>query len=131
MSFISAFTKGNWIKKATTYVSNSEKMKALLSQLGSCLSRKGLQGIKESLVLMRNYLYDITTGKYKEYNKGKMLLVVAAVIYVVSPFDFLPDLLPGGLIDDVSIAVWAIKEVGEELNRYKEKMKDDSPKIEK
>ena len=70
---------------------------------------------------MRDYLRDVTTGNYKDYNTGKMLLIVAAVVYVVSPFDFLPDLLPGGLIDDVSIAVWAMKEVSEELKKYKEK----------
>lgn len=121
MSFITAFTKGGWLKKAKVYVYNPQKMKTLLTQLGACLSRKGLRGIKDSLLLMRDYLRDVTTGNYKDYNTGKMLLIVAAVVYVVSPFDFLPDLLPGGLIDDVSIAVWAMKEVSEELKKYKEK----------
>ncbi len=121
MSFITAFTRGNWLKKAKAYSSNSKKMKVLLSQLAVCISRKGFRGVKDSLILMRDYLYDVTTGKYKEYNSGKMLLVIAAIIYVVSPLDFLPDILPGGLIDDVSIALWVMKEVGDELKKYKDK----------
>ena len=126
MSYITAFTKGKWVKKATNYVSNPQKMKMLIAQLGNCFSRKGLQNIKKTLVLIRDYLRDVTTGRYKEYHTGKLILIVAAVIYVVSPLDFLPDLLPGGLIDDVSIAVWVMKEVGEELEKYKNKKKEES-----
>lgn len=126
MNFITAFKRGSWLKKAKVYAYNPKKMKVLLTQLGACLSRKGLREIKDSLLLMRDYLRDVTTGKYKEYSTGKMLLVVASIIYVVSPFDFLPDLLPGGLIDDVSIAVWVMKEVGDELKRYKERLIDTS-----
>lgn len=120
MNFVTLFNKGKWINKAKDYISNSKKMTVLISQLGFYLSRKGLREIKDSLVLMRNYLSDITTGKYKEYSKAKLILVVAAVIYVVSPLDLFPDFLLGGLIDDVSIIAWVLKEIGEELEKYKE-----------
>lgn len=95
-------------------------MKTLISKLGFYLSRKGLHEIKDSLVLMRNYLSDITTGKYKDYSKAKLVIIVAAVIYVVSPLDLFPDFIFGGFIDDVSIVVWVLKEIGEELEKYKE-----------
>ena len=120
MSFVSLFKKGRWIGKAKNYVSNSKKMKTLISKLGFYLSRKGLHEIKDSLVLMRNYLSDITTSKYKDYSKAKLVLIVAAVIYVVSPLDLFPDFIFGGFIDDVSIVVWVLKEIGEELEKYKE-----------
>ena len=98
MSFVTAFNKGNWIGKAKNYVSNSKKMKTLISKLGFYLSRKGLREIKDSLVLMRNYLSDITTGKYKDYSKTNLVLIVAALIYVVSPLDLFPDFIFGGFI---------------------------------
>lgn len=120
MSFVSLFKKGRWIGKAKNYVSNSKEMNTLISKLGFYMSRNGLREIKESLVLMRNYLSDITTGKYKDYSKAKLVLIVAAVIYVVSPLDFIPDFLLGGLIDDVSIVAWVLREIGEELEKYKE-----------
>ena len=83
------------------------------------MSRQGLLKVKDHLVLMRDYLSDIATGKYKEYDGKKLIIIVAAIIYVVTPIDFLPDFIPPGWIDDVSIVAWAIKEASEELERYK------------
>ena len=68
MYFVSRFLKGNWISKAKLYAFNPSKLKKLLLQLGSCMSRKGLLKIKDNLILLRDYLSDIVTGKYKEYN---------------------------------------------------------------
>ena len=68
---------------------------------------------------MYHYLQDSATGRYKEYNSSKLLLVVAILIYVVSPFDLVPDMLPAGLLDDSSLIVWALKEVADELSNYK------------
>ena len=68
---------------------------------------------------MRDYLSDIATGKYKEYDGKKLIIIVAAIIYVVTPIDFLPDFIPPGWIDDISIVAWALKEASEELEKYK------------
>ena len=119
MNFVTRFLKGNWLSKAKLYAFNPMKLKSLLLQLSSCMSRKGLAKAKDNLVLMRNYLSDIATGKYKDYDGKKLIIVVAAIIYVVTPFDLLPDLIPPGWIDDISIVAWAIKEVSEELGKYK------------
>ena len=119
MNFVSRFLKGNWLGKAKIYAFNPLKLKNLLQKLGSLMSRQGLLKVKDHLVLMRNYLSDIATGKYKGYDGKKLIIIVAAIIYVVTPIDFLPDFIPPGWIDDVSIVAWAIKEASEELERYK------------
>jgi len=119
MNFVSRFLKGNWLGKAKIYAFNPLKLKNLLQKLGSLMSRQGLLKVKDHLILMRDYLSDIATGKYKEYDGKKLIIIVAAIIYVVTPIDFLPDFIPPGWIDDVSIVAWAIKEASEELERYK------------
>ena len=119
MNFVSRFLKGNWLGKAKIYAFNPLKLKSLLQKLGSLMSRQGLQKVKDHLILMRDYLSDIATSKYKEYDGKKLIIIVAAIIYVVTPIDFLPDFIPPGWIDDVSIVAWAIKEASEELERYK------------
>jgi uncharacterized membrane protein YkvA (DUF1232 family) len=119
MNFVSRFLKGNWLSKAKLYAFNPSKLKNLLLQLTSCMSRKGLLKIKDHLILMRDYLSDIVTGKYKEYDGKKLIIIVAAILYVVTPIDLLPDFIPPGWIDDVSIVAWAIKEASEELEKYK------------
>ena len=124
MSFVSRFLKGNWLQKARVYAFNPKKMKELLLQLGKYISKNGLSNVKENLLLMKDYLFDVTTGKYKDYDVKKLLVIIGAVIYVVTPFDFLPDFIPPGLIDDLSIVAWALKEASDELEKYKQKSKD-------
>ena len=124
MSFVSRFLKGNWLQKARVYAFNPKKMKELLLQLGKYVTKNGLSSVKENLLLMKDYLYDVTTGKYKDYDVKKLMVIVGAVIYVVTPFDILPDFIPPGLIDDLSIVAWALKEASAELEKYKQKTKD-------
>ena len=113
------FLSSKWMEKARNYVANPKKLKLLLFQLGAYLSKDGLSNVKTNLLLMYHYLQDIATGRYKEYNSSNLLLVVAILIYVVSPFDLVPDMLPAGLLDDSSLIVWALKEVADELSNYK------------
>lgn len=107
-----------WMEKARKYASNPRKLKVLLAQLGTYLSKDGLAGVKGKLLLLIHYLQDIVTGRYKDYNMQKLLIVVGVLVYVVSPFDFMPDMLPTGLIDDSSLIIWALKEVADELENY-------------
>ena len=120
MSFVSRFLKGNWLGKARAYAFNPRKMKELIFQLGKYISKNGLSSVKETLLLMKDYLYDVTTGRYKGYDVKKLVVIIGAVIYVVTPFDFLPDFIPPGLIDDLSIVAWALKEASAELEKYKQ-----------
>ena len=95
-------------------------MKDLLLQLGYYLSKNGLSEVKDTLLLIRDYLHDVSTGIYKDYEVKKLVIIVAAIFYVVTPIDLLPDFMPPGLIDDISILAWAIKQAATELSRYKE-----------
>ena len=130
MSFVSRFLKGKWLEKARVYAFNHKKMKELLLQLGKYVTKNGLSSVKENLLLMKDYLYDVTTGKYKDYDVKKLMVIIGAVIYVVTPFDILPDFIPPGLIDDLSIVAWALKEASAELEKYKQKTKDLPPEEE-
>ena len=51
-------------------------------------------------------------------SKGKILAMIVAVVYIVSPIDFIPDfLLPFGVIDDATAFGWLLFAIGQELNR--------------
>ena len=48
-----------------------------------------------------------------------MVFAVAALIYVVSPLDLVPDFLIGlGLLDDVAIVGWAMSRLKDEVDKY-------------
>lgn len=56
----------------------------------------------------------------REYrtSKGKIIAMIAAVIYIVSPIDLVPDfLLPVGIVDDAGAFAWLLFAVGQELSR--------------
>jgi hypothetical protein len=51
-------------------------------------------------------------------SKGKIFAMIVAVIYIVSPIDFIPDfLLPFGVIDDATAFGWLLFAIGQELSR--------------
>ena len=120
MNFITQFIKGNWLGKARLYTFNPQKMKVLLFQLGLYLTKNGLSSAKETLSLIRDYLCDVSTGKYKDYELKKLTIIVGAIIYVVTPVDLLPDFIPAGFVDDLSILGWAASQAVAELRKYKE-----------
>lgn len=121
MDFVSRFLKSNWIKEAMKCAYNPKRLKALVLQLGLYLSKKGVSGLKEQTELMYNYLKDIATGKYKDYNIGSLVFIIAGVMYLLCPVDFIFDFLPVGLIDDMTIILWVLNTSSNELKRYVEK----------
>lgn len=60
-------------------------------------------------------------GFYRQIPLDKLVVVVAGLIYVVSPVDVIPDVVPGvGFLDDAAVIAWVIKAVREELDAFRE-----------
>ena len=117
---INYFRRGRWLRLATHYITHPNKLWGLLNTVRTYMSREGLKNLRNSLVLLLNYVTDVTTGRYREYNKRALILVVAALIYLVSPIDFIPDILPGGLLDDAGVLLYVINSIQGELTRYRQ-----------
>ena len=79
---------------------------------------QGVPVLKE-VSLMFNMVVDYMQGNYKEVPFGTIIGVTAAVIYFVSPVDFIPDFIPGlGQMDDVGAIMLAIKYAKKDLTAY-------------
>jgi len=62
---------------------------------------------------LRNYLFD---SNVKWYRKS---VVVAAIVYFISPIDTIPDFSPFiGFLDDLGVIAWTIKFLGDEIKEY-------------
>lgn len=48
------------------------------------------------------------TFKDKRTTKRSKIVLLAALVYLLSPIDTIPDLLPGGLLDDMSVLIGAL-----------------------
>lgn len=111
--------KEKWMSKAQEYIKTPEKIKNIIPQIQEYLSKKGLSEVKENILLLIDYMSDIVNGNYKGYSVKSLLFVVAAMIYLVSPIDVIPDFIFGiGLTDDVAVIVFVLREVSLELDKY-------------
>ena len=71
------------------------------------------------LLAMVRLARDYQTGDYRDTPRPKLLIVIAAIIYFVSPFDVIPDWLPVlGHIDDAFVVGLALKSVRAELDSF-------------
>lgn len=62
----------------------------------------------------------IYKGEYKPQKRRHLILGIAAVIYVVSPLDFIPEVALGplGLLDDIAILAFAVNSIDKELKNF-------------
>lgn len=112
--------KEKWLAKADIYVKNPELIKNLIPKINDYVLREGLSEVKDRVLLVIDYFKDIASGRYKDYNAKSLLVLVAAMIYLVSPIDFIPDLIPLlGLTDDVTLIVFVVREFSSELEKYR------------
>ena len=66
--------------------------------------------------LARNYI----EGKYTDVAQNTIVAVVAAVLYLISPVDLIPDGIPGvGLADDAAVVAFCIRMIRKDLEKFK------------
>ena len=119
MNYVKHFLKGQWLRKAAKYMLDPAKMKWLVGRVRQYCGKEGLAAVRDHLSLLADMASDITKGRYTDYSKGNFLLAVAALIYVVSPLDLVPDfLIVLGLLDDVAIVGWAMSRLKTEVDKY-------------
>jgi uncharacterized membrane protein YkvA (DUF1232 family) len=71
---------------------------------------------------------DVRQGAYADLPKSRPFIWVLALVYLISPIDILPDVLPLiGVTDDAGVAVWLLTSVstatGLYLNRERERQR--------
>ena len=59
--------------------------------------------------------------KYTSVDTQTILYTIVAVIYFVTPTDFVPDFILGlGFMDDMAVLSWVLGVIKEDLNKFKE-----------
>ena len=110
---------GTWTTKAQSYIDKTSKILNLVGYLQPYLHKDGLKDAKEDMILLIDYITDVAKGNYTDYNVNRLLIVIAALLYVINPIDMVPDFIIGGFLDDVTVIGWAITKVAQELEDYK------------
>lgn len=72
------------------------------------------------LKLMFSMIQDYWNGDYREVPWMTIAAVVAALLYVLSPVDLIPDFIPGiGLIDDAAVVAACLNMIQTDFEAYK------------
>lgn len=97
---------------------DSRKAKKYFNMCLNILEMYSNYGFVEYSYLVFQMCLDSLQGKYR-MNNQTLLMVLAVVIYIVFPFDFIPDCVPVlGQMDDLSILVYCINACSSEVNNY-------------
>ena len=82
--------------------------------------RKTFGDTWDEVVLLIELIQDWSKGNYQDVSNKTIVAVIAAIIYLVTPFDAVPDFLLGwGYLDDLAILKLVIGQVRTELDKFK------------
>lgn len=78
------------------------------------------QEAKEQFESIGRMTLSYVKGEYKGVALSTVILSIAALLYLVSPIDLVPDFLVGGLLDDMALLTWLYKTFSDEIERFLE-----------
>ena len=109
-------------KKQAVYITeNRDAFEEFLKKMEQVLQKipavgKQLTDVPLLVSLVKNYV----TGKYREIPYNSIVAVIAALLYVASPVDILPDVIPAvGFADDAMAVGFCVKMIHDDLAKYK------------
>lgn len=109
-------------KKAEKLLKDEDKLEKTLKRLEEKLKTIPVLGEKFAKVpVMVSMVRSYIKKEYTEVPIGTIVAIVSAVIYIVSPVDLVPDIVPGaGYIDDAFIVAACLKLVESDIDEYTE-----------
>jgi uncharacterized membrane protein YkvA (DUF1232 family) len=58
-------------------------------------------------------------GEYRDVKIANLILIIAAIIYLLDPWDLIPDWIPGlGFVDDATILAFAVQKTRQALDDF-------------
>ena len=84
-------------------------------------SQKALRAFLERAKLLLSLVRDYATGRYREVPYWVIGAAAFALLYVLSPVDLIPDMIPGiGYLDDAAVVALCLKMIEAEFAKYRE-----------
>lgn len=107
-------------KRAERLISDSFKIRNLVKRFLNKIKRiRGMRPYAETLESMCRMVYDYALKEYTNVSLSTIIIIVSALIYVLSPIDLIPDIIPiVGYLDDIAIIAYVIQTLRVELVKY-------------
>lgn len=83
-------------------------------------ARGPLKRFIEDYRVLKELIRDYRGGRYRQALYGTIAAAVFALLYVLNPFDLLPDVLPFiGVLDDASVITACLMLIERDLGKYR------------
>lgn len=108
----------------SSYVNSESKSFNLLGSVLKMLSdprvRREIGGFFGKIKLFVEMVKEYFRGNYREIPVKTIVLITAALIYLVSPVDAIPDFIIGiGFVDDGAVIAYVFSSLSEDIDRFK------------
>lgn len=112
--------------KAVAMMSDDGEMEAFLVKLEQKMSEVPMVGGGlKNIPLLASMVRSFVMKEYRLAPIGTMIAVVTALLYWASPFDLIPDMVPGvGYLDDAAVVTLCWKVVEADVEAYDEWRKE-------
>src|SRR6266571_7066416 len=110
------------VKSAKSYVEDPQRLRALFQEAAKQAASMPKEPFAETwpyfqamLRLIRVY----SQGHYRDVPESTLVVIIAAIIYVVNPLDVIPDALPVlGFLDDATVLALAVRRARQTLDDF-------------
>ncbi len=110
------------LKSAKSYVKEPERLRGLVKEAAlktSSMPKEAFKGTWAYFQAMLRLIRAYYRGDYRNVAIGTLLIIIAAILYVVNPFDLIPDWVPGlGLLDDAFVVGFAVRKTQRTLDDF-------------
>jgi uncharacterized membrane protein YkvA (DUF1232 family) len=104
---------------AAEYLRDKERLRYLLAAAVSIAQGRGGALVRDLQLLVR-LLKASVSGAYTGLSVHKLVTIVAAILYLISPLDVIPDFIPVvGYVDDAAVIAWVLKSIADELKDFR------------
>ena len=110
------------VKTAKSYVGNPQRLQSLFEEAARQAASMPKEPFAETwpyfqtmLRLIRAY----SEAKYRDVPESTLVVIIAAIIYIVNPLDVIPDALPAlGYLDDATVLALAVRRARQALDDF-------------
>lgn len=82
--------------------------------------RSALFTIFEDFLLLFRLVKAWVLGEYRSTPRKVILWAILAILYFLSPLDAIPDIFPGGYLDDIAVISFILKRIKDDLDKFRD-----------
>jgi uncharacterized membrane protein YkvA (DUF1232 family) len=125
------YVKSKFVKIAEDLVKNPQGLKFKLAKAKEKINKKSvidsLGKYVDDLKTLMRLLSVWISRKYTDVETQTIVYTVLAVVYFVTPTDFVPDFVLGlGFVDDIAVISWVLEKIRDDVKKFKQWEKNKS-----